>query len=180
MVFSNMFLIHDFFVLLFLPVVTVMDAVVIFYLIDFLNSKKKFLNPKLRKIILGVFFVWFLISFLIYSYKASEDILRGNRNYWEIVEFLFENDGNVIVSFNECPCAHQTRFYLDGRNIQKITEKNEFIEFIGSTSIDFKYYILKGSSQPSQDLENYLDSNYSYQEIRENDNHNYKIYSLNS
>ncbi|MCX6821053.1 MAG: glycosyltransferase family 39 protein [Candidatus Aenigmarchaeota archaeon] len=141
--FSNITWIHDFFVLFFLPSVSLAAASV---MARALGSGKRSV----------VFYIILLLIVAASSYGTYKDIYSWSTTSDDLVKFMHDHDGSFIFTFNESPDYQQFGFYTDWRNIacaDSISQMN---------GIDFtKFnYIVTSAGGTDASLASYLESKF--------------------
>ncbi|MEM5852775.1 MAG: glycosyltransferase family 39 protein [Candidatus Aenigmatarchaeota archaeon] len=148
-VFSNLYWIHDFLILFILPGIFLATA-------SFFETLEKCVKRKVFYLILFIF----MFSFLYYSYPTIKKIYEGNSNVSELIIFLAQNPGDIIISFNEHPQNFQLKFYLQGRKIYYARDIETFKKIVEKENV--KFFIEKNEEPLDQEFENYLVNNFQH------------------
>jgi hypothetical protein len=125
-IFSNLTWIHDFLLLFLNPFVAVFGAIMIE------NSWKIAREKRSFKIISIILFIIILAIFINDFYKTNEKIYHDNNRIEPIIDFLSNNNDDIIVSFDVHPQAYAFRFYLSKVKVSNIRSKKNLIELLNA------------------------------------------------
>ncbi|MEM7822019.1 MAG: glycosyltransferase family 39 protein [Candidatus Aenigmatarchaeota archaeon] len=146
-VFSNLYWIHDFLILFILPGVFLATA-------SFFETLERCLKRKAFYLILFIL----MFSFLYYSYPTIKKIYEGNSNVSELISFLAQNHGDLIISFSEHPQNFQLKFYLQRRKVYYARDIETFKKIAEKENT--KFFIEKNEEPLDQEFKNYLANNF--------------------
>jgi 4-amino-4-deoxy-L-arabinose transferase-like glycosyltransferase len=159
-VFSNSYWIHDFLILILIPVIPIISALAVIDIISYRPSHKTLIKPP-------YFFIpIILIVFFFYSFNSISKIYKGSTEVWEIINFLASNDGNIIISFDEHPLNFQFKFYIfknfpNERKVYDVRSYDRFISIITNNSENFQFFITREDSPLTDNtLKNFLNDNF--------------------
>jgi hypothetical protein len=155
LIFNNLFWIHPFYITVFNPTMAVLGALLVENSWSYVEEKRRTI-----RIIFYVLFIAILIIFSYDFYNHSKQEYHNSNKVEPIIEFLSQNNNDIIVSFDEHPQAFTFRYYLSKVNVKDIRNRGELINFLNKKN-SYRYFLVKDKKS----LKDFLTPRYHHIEI---------------